>query len=239
MRIKTITVTGADDSTTHASMIELADKYPCLEFGILVSRRQMGMTRFPCAAWIKKLKELPANVRLSVHICGQWVTDTLLGNPPSEIYDMFGAIKNVKRFQLNTHGVRHAWRKEFIESLHGIPQTVIFQNDGRNDQLIDQARQSGLKNIASLFDLSHGGGFLPETWPMPIPGMKCGYAGGLTPENVHDQCVKIREMINDANAEIWIDAEKHLRSFDYSNQRDTFDMEKVEQFVKAALPFTA
>lgn len=200
----------------------------------------MGMSRFPCAAWINKLKELPSNVRLSVHVCGQWVTDTLLGNPPRDIHEMFGAIKNVKRYQLNTHGVRHAWRQEFIEYLHGVPQTIIFQNDGKHDQLINNARQSGLRNIASLFDLSHGAGVLPESWPMPIPGMKCGYAGGLTPENVHDQCVKIWEKINDANAEIWIDAETHLRSFNSMSQHpDYFDLEKVEKFVKAALPFTA
>lgn len=47
MIIDRVTITGADDSTDVNWMQEMQDKYPFVEWGILVSQSQMGLTLEP------------------------------------------------------------------------------------------------------------------------------------------------------------------------------------------------
>jgi phosphoribosylanthranilate isomerase len=118
-------------------------------------------------------------------------------------------------------------------------QQVIFQYDGVNSDIMLSCvgrhpldDHEGL-NIAALYDLSHGGGVLPETWSHPLAktAIPCGFAGGLSPENVASQIAKIQVVMGDAN--FWIDAETHLRS-DGDKQ---FDLVKVRSFLEAAKPY--
>jgi hypothetical protein len=89
---------------------------------------------------------------------------------------------------------------------------------------------SDLKNISALFDLSHGAGVLPETWPKPLT-IPCGYAGGLSPEIVARQIERVSALVGDKH--IWIDAETKLRS-----PNDLlFDLEKVRTFLEVAKPW--
>lgn len=71
---------------------------------------------------------------------------------------------------------------------------------------------------------------MPEIWPNPIEN--CGYAGGLTPENVKEQLCLIKNLVGE-NGSIWIDAESSLRGY------DQFDLGKVEEFLINSLPFVA
>lgn len=240
MKITKVTVTGADDSVSPRSLIEIAEEFPFVEFGILLSKNQLGCTRFPSADWLLALQvvcnSLPKfGLNLSGHICGRWVREILLGRWPDDeftellgpdFYDLFG------RWQLNTHGVAHEWRPEFISSLERRPGTMIFQYDRANNEMLKAAIESGAENIAALFDLSHGAGELPDFWPGLLPGISCGYAGGLSPENVHHQCTQIQLSVRDAS--IWIDAETHLRM----ESGRFFDLNKVTEFLRAAQPFT-
>jgi phosphoribosylanthranilate isomerase len=102
--------------------------------------------------------------------------------------------------------------------------------DGVNDQLLHWARSQGIDAVP-LFDLSGGAGILPEQWPEPIEGVYCGYAGGLSPENVAEQLEKIEAVT--PNARIWIDAETHVRS----NGDQLFDLEKVRRFLEVTRPW--
>ena len=81
-------------------------------------------------------------------------------------------------------------------------------------------------NCSTLFDLSHGAGVLPEQWPKPLPGIRCGYAGGLSPDNIKEQLTLISAAVGDTP--IWIDMETHVRS----NNDRLFDLGKVEQVLK-------
>ena len=82
-------------------------------------------------------------------------------------------------------------------------------------------RSFTVKNISALFDLSHGTGVLPDQWPATLNFVKCGYAGGLSPENLELQIKAIERIVGDTP--IWIDMETHVRS----NMDAQFDLSKV------------
>ena len=76
-------------------------------------------------------------------------------------------------------------------------------------------------DCSTLFDMSHGAGILPKEWLAPIDGVRCGYAGGLSPENVVSQIKLIESKVG--NYELWIDMETQIRS----NADQQFDLGKV------------
>jgi hypothetical protein len=235
MKITTITVTGADDSVCMEDIAKISEIYPLVEFGILLSRKRQGSCRFPSREWLKSLKSLPENVRFSGHICGEWVREIFSGKwPVMEFEELLGIdfFSRFKRWQLNTHGVEHDWNSHFLKFLSQIPGTVIFQYDGQNRYVLNAAKALGISNIAALFDLSHGSGSLPDAWPKKLDGIPCGYAGGLSPENVSRECHLISLVT--ADSEIWIDAETKLRSDDDRY----FEMGKVQDFVNNARPYS-
>lgn len=223
MKIKYITVTGADDSIRHSSLTEIAEEFPHAEFGILMSASRAG-SRFPSDEWIEEVITLPESVRLSGHICGRWVREILMGQWPHALTPLMGRFS---RWQLNTHGEHHPWNYDFLRSLDGRGQ-IIFQNDWKHNDLIAAASSyAPMLNVAALFDLSHGAGVLPKDWPKPIAGITCGYAGGLSPFNVAGQVEKISELVGDT--EIWIDAETHLRC-----PESQFSLELAHAFIRNA-----
>lgn len=233
-----VTVTGADDSTDINKMIEIQEKYPFVEWGILLSKKYSlkdGIGRFPSRAWLNTLISHAGKLTLSGHICGAWVEETLLGTFP-ELNEIHGNFKDsFVRFQLNTHAEFHKVDFDKLDVVLNSmrSQSIIFQLDGVNDIMCPMWKRNH-RNITGLFDLSHGAGILPSKWPHPLPGAYCGYAGGLSPENVVYQMGKIIEACKDRKDDvIWIDAETHLR-----NDGDrVFDLEKVEQFLENSKQF--
>ncbi|MCL4404253.1 hypothetical protein M1432_02835 [Patescibacteria group bacterium] len=228
--VRIVTVTGADDSIQPEELVEVADNFPFVEFGILLSSDPKGSTRFPSRAWLEELfsMQLHHMLQLSGHLCGSWVKDLCLGSPRcfdelDELAFMFD------RFQLNFHAVPHVLHKEkFLRALldrcEGLD--VIFQIDGVNDGIFDFAKTQDGILARPLFDLSGGTGVLPKEWPRQTDGYS-GYAGGLSPNNLRGQMEKIEEV---ASWPIWIDAETRLRS-----ENDAlFDTGKVWNFLSVA-----
>ena len=88
---------------------------------------------------------------------------------------------------------------------------VIIQLDAVNDHIFDAAVSRHM-NIAGLFDASHGAGVLPAEWPKPRHyEVYHGYAGGIGPENVREQVVKITDTIT-GSLPFWIDMEGRVRT---------------------------
>lgn len=234
--IDKVTVTGADDTTSVRDLIDIHEKYPFVEFGILLSRKQIGTPRFPSKEWLHDAVELMfgRGINISGHICGSWVREILMGNWPFKemevIHPSLLDARMLKRFQLNTHAEPHtvdlAKMTDQVAILQAFNQRIIIQNDGVNTELLK------IPGIETLFDLSHGAGILPENWPKPIDGINCGYAGGLSPDNVADQIAKIETIVGGRT--IWIDAETHLRTY---SPKDRFDLNLVRAFLKASEPF--
>lgn len=247
--ITKVTVTGADDSVHIPSLLDLAEEYPFVEFGILLSKTAMGRSRFPSADWIKTLVDSYLDrhysgegINFSGHVCGAWVRQFMMGGWPKwELFQIHEKLFGIfRRFQINTHAEPHDvnWIQLpfLLREFERAGKTIIFQCDNVNGEVtIDRMTAEGITNVAGLFDLSHGAGILPETWPQPIKGVSCGYAGGLSPSNVAGQIEKISGIVG--NNTVWIDAETHLYTHAERGERPLFDLDKVRAFLEAAKPW--
>ncbi len=217
-----VTITGADDSVDPYSLVDISAKYPFVEWALLSSRASIGKPRFPSTLWIKELAALSAPIKVATHLCGAYVREYLLGDVKFK-KEIFQLLCLSARIQINTHGVPHEFNEPlFIDALRN-NYTIqhIFQYDDVNTNIINAAIQSKCVNVQALFDLSHGDGILPAHWPDPIAGIRCGYAGGLSPDNVEENIIKIENKT--VGKPVWIDMETHVRS---NNDRQ-FDLNKV------------
>jgi len=231
--VDVVTVTGADDSIRPEDLVPIAKDYPFVEFGILLSKQQQGTKRFPSLDWLEELYILWRQERLALcgHLCGRWVRDLLLGEQTffkdfGYIWEMFG------RFQLNFHAEPYQVNeKEFCEILrqYFASKPIIFQMDGENEKIFHSLEARWRIQAFPLFDKSGGTGLLPEEWPKQ-PNKYCGYAGGLSPDNLQTEMQRIA---NVTTGPIWIDAETLLRS----ENDEVFDLEKVHRFLEAAKPW--
>ncbi len=231
MKISKVTMTGADDSIDSVKLLALSAIYPFVEWGILLSRNSQGKNRFPSLKWMDNLADQICDtdypLKFSGHLCGDYVREILMGK--THFLEEIGMIGMFfKRYQINTHGEGHS---VFFARLWRILETspeleFIFQYDKVNTEIIEVCAKR-YKNVSALFDLSHGAGVLPKAWPEPLLTIKCGYAGGLSPENIIDQLKKIEDKVGDK--EIWIDMETHIRS----DNDKLFDLKKVEAVLAA------
>lgn len=219
MPLVKVTATGPDDTTPLRRVITLLHRYPKAEFGILVSSSQKGLSRFPSEEWIDKMYEaaIAEKVlgRFSMHVCGKYVRELLSGNCVNvkKLLDRYKGM--FSRAQINTHGEKQIVNLLLLEDelrvLEHLGVEFIFQRDGVNDHIFDTLCQRGWTFVSTLFDLSAGAGILPQSWPPPIPGRFCGYAGGLSPDNVEENIKKIEKV---CKRDYWIDAEGRLMADD-------------------------
>lgn len=230
MMLHTVTITGAADDTDIAAMTALSVEFPFVEWGILISKSQEGSGRFPSRDWIETFSRAAFNndFRASTHICGEWVRSLLVGQ--IDWYEIpLSTYLFSDRAQLNTHGYTHAYDSEKFDVLKRLPGgSVIFQWDEANDRIPYDAQARGVETEI-LFDLSAGAGILPDEWPAPKPGLRCGYAGGLGPDNVEEQLQKIAAVCDQP---FWIDMERRVRSDDDS----VLDLAKVRRVLEICAP---
>ena len=229
MNLRSVTITGADDSTNQDDLVFLSRKYPFVEWGILVSgKHREGTFRFPSGAWASSFarKSIDNNMSVSVHLCGKLVRTLCDGTDSLMFYkNNKELIDSAKRIQLNFHAITHTIKEpDFSRTLGSFKNhQFIFQLDGVNNMILGDSRRKGL-NAVPLFDTSGGIGRLPEYWPDPM-NCYCGYAGGLSPENLEEQIRSIGAVAGESP--IWIDVETRVRSDDDS----VLDIEKVDRFL--------
>ncbi len=222
MKINKVTMTGADDSVDPIRLIEIQKDYPFVEWGILTSRKSQDSYRFPSEKWRNDLYELAKDepqINLSCHICGTYVKELLMGGGRliREIGNLWSLFQ---RMQINTHGVKHQFEWGAVSGLKELNKEVIFQYDAANTEILEYAYINKVR-CSALFDMSHGAGVLPKEWLKPLEMVKCGYAGGLSPENITEQLALIESKVGDY--ELWIDMETKVRS----NDDELFDLDKV------------
>lgn len=212
MNLARVTITGADDNTSVTQLLDLSDEYEFVEWGILVSRSQAGGYRFLSERWMEQLaSEASPNVMISMHLCGDWVRQLLMGvldwsNTPGLRY-------YAQRIQINTHAIPHLTKIDMFNNMEQLgDREFIMQADGVMDHLAYAGPKYGV-NCSILFDTSHGAGISPTSWPRQIDGFYCGYAGGIGPQNIAEELKKIEAL---AKRPYWIDMESRVRSRDDS-----------------------
>lgn len=240
MILDRVTITGADDSIDPKDLIPITQRFPFVEWAILLSKSQEGKHRFPSKYWMFSFRDTIhdnkdiKDVKISGHLCGRWVRDVCEGNwnfcnehPIANICHIFN------RIQLNFHAHVHSLdRDKFLMGLQHLAEKYefIFQIDDVNNSIFDDAK-AALISANPLFDLSGGAGILPASWPKPTSEY-CGYAGGLSPENIAQQLEIISKVVGEKQR-IWIDTETRVRSADDSK----LDLDKVVKFLEASEPF--
>jgi len=227
MKLETVTITGADDSTDIVELAELSEEFPFVEWGILISKSQEGGFRFPSRKWIDALRQIAQARKLNVatHMCGRWVRDLLIGKVDWNFLPACIAVS--QRVQINIH-------KPFLVSARALSQRLleqegkrfIFQSDGVSDNLA-YAMHTRDVPVAALFDTSGGTGLLPGAWPTLRTQFPCGFAGGLGPDNVLVQLDQINKVCSD-DFPTWIDMETRVRVPDNS----ALDMVSVRQVLE-------
>lgn len=223
MKIKTVTITGADDSIDAHELYHIWKDYPFVEWGILFSTKWASYPRFPSKIWLWKFRDVQAAcVPTCQHLCGQYARTFLSGTPiKGPWFDDFC------RLQLNFHATRlHIGWDRLIENSFSWDKPIIMQMDGVNEAVYEQLLKH-YPAVFPLFDLSGGTGVVPEEWPKMVAPY-CGYAGGLGPSNLADELSRIEQAVGDA--EIWIDMETHVRSDD----NRLFDLDKVKVCLEVA-----
>lgn len=242
MNFDRVTMTGADDSVRPEDLFHLSERYPFVEWGILVSRNNEGMPRYPSREWLLRLVDLASKrpIRLSLHVCGHWVRQLLLGvnEMPDGMEDVF------QRIQLNFHAEKTPCNRDaFAQALVALGEKqFIFQIDGALGNAHFEAIHApndGDIDAVPLFDISGGAGILPSEWPAAKYKLDegrplyHGFAGGLGPDNLPAQLPLIAAAAGDAP--YWIDMETRVRS---DNDRQ-FDLGKVQSCLELARHFMA
>lgn len=235
--LKTVTLTGADDTAEPKSLIALSKEFPFVEWGILVGSHA-GKSRFPSTSWIGNLlDEIPRfsgpRMNLSLHVCGRILSAIL-----KEGKWIAGDVDDFNRMQLNiTESLpeRDDAREAIVtnimavQSLTCIPEIIIRIDHLKNDWLLDALLLRNVK-ASGLYDRSHGAGLKPDSWPKANPDWNVGYAGGIGPETVLED---VRAILAVAGAKpTWIDMETSLFTngkFDLGRCR--FVLETCREFI--------
>lgn len=242
LKLRFVTITGADASVDPAELIEISKEFPFVEWAILAGSDSGGKARFPSDFWIEQLTDAvdhAPEVNLSLHLCGKLQRSIIMGD------DEFAKrvdISKFRRVQINTHGVKQHWNLAGLMNLiNGYSHhEFIFQLDGygENEAMAKEVFFQGCNNVSFLIDRSHGAGILPEgDWPIPQLALpSCGYAGGLGPDNFQKEVMKIVSAIEkrtDFKSDWWVDMETNVRS----NNDQVFDLEKVRAVLQIAKPW--
>ena len=213
------TFTGVDDATPLEALISLSEAYPGVpEWGVLYSGSNRFGGRYPTPDRISEIavlsKERCQTVRFALHVCGKAVFDLLAGKGHvSEVVEAFPRVQlNFVASDINMDAL-----SDLFSRLKW--QTIITQHNSSNAGVWLKLRARA--NHAILFDESRGCGVMPHVWNGAVPGIVCGYAGGLGPDNLAECLPEIHEAAHGRNH--WVDMESSLR-----DKNDFFDLKKVE-----------
>jgi hypothetical protein len=229
MRLHTVTITGADDRTDPIDLARLSAEFPFVEWAILLTA-DSGRPTFPSPAWVGHLqRQLPEEICLSGHVCGGWAKRLCAGQwPPALNLVRFG------RAQLNIgrHRLAATSSKELAGCLPRTREYILQVGSPREPglALAHQLQELGL-TVSVLFDASGGRGRSPKVWPSPSPSLRCGFAGGLGPDNLAGELRRLEEIVGDSV--VWIDMQSHVRS----SNGNVLDLHKVQRCLELSAPY--
>jgi hypothetical protein len=226
-----VTLTGPDDTTSIDDLLAMSAQYPFIEWGILISARHHGYGRYPSLQWIKDFTNAVrgTEIRRALHVCGRMVGDF---NAISLFADDF------QRFQINFDaddlpvcvdtGAKLTAGDIDSYMLEHPKNTFIMQYTAGNAAFIDHITSP---NCVVLFDESAGAGISPASWPTALDDKRCGYAGGMGPDNVIYEIGRVEQVCN--GKPYWIDMETKIRGRWTERGDGAFDLPACKAVVDA------
>lgn len=204
MALDRVTLTGVDAHTDLAALALLSAAHPRVEWAILSSRERAGHPRYPDDAWLPEFLAACAGARRAIHLCDAHVDAFIAGDEAMRAKAAaFGRVQ--LNFSQRATPKAPAPLRRAIAAFGG---RVILQHNDDNAALIDALRAAGA-DVDVLFDASSGRGLRPGSWPAPLPGLRCGYAGGLGPGTITAELPRIAAAA--AGRDFWVDMASSLR----------------------------
>lgn len=203
--IEVLTLTGIDASVDMDAAQRLWDRYPLVEFGVLVGSKSgtARHNRYPSLATVKRWRDMAASrgKAMALHLCGPYSRAVMQGTigPALELSAGF------QRVQVNA-------------TSYNYDQIVQFAEAPECDSVIPQRRYPpgsepplNHPKVEYLQDLSGGRGRSDFTsCPAPTdPRARWGYAGGLGPANI-GQAIKFTDEFDSFRT--WLDMEPGIRT---------------------------
>lgn len=246
-----VSITGADDAVRIDDLVALSQKYPFVEWAVLLFPAKEGKPRNPTREWRLKLAQARQThgLKTAVHLCGEDTFWMLL----TTTYDRYlpfihDELRAHDRVQVNINARGTAFTTNEVLAVyqtlacHGA-RLILQQHDGTT-KAIDTylasmslgalARDAHAGDVSVLLDASKGKGIAPEAWNAPVifdgQPLHTGYAGGISPENIEavlDATEKTVLEHGQPGTRYWLDMETGVRT---DNQ---FDLEKVERVLSA------
>lgn len=242
MKLTRIGFCCIDDTTSLEELLRLSSEHPRIEWGVALLQHKEGQPRYASREMQVALGHAARSTpgfQLAVHLCGEPCLRALAGDADylQEVHARIG----FHRVQLNATAVNGAGDWETPRAVSGIRtiaaalpaiEFILQLNEETRPLFVGLFESSDSPpptNLAVLFDTSLGRGTSPTSWPAPIIGLPCGYAGGFGPRTVLRQLDQIQEVCEHAaNLSVWIDMESGIRTRT-EDGRDFFDLEKVEE----------
>ena len=227
MPLRALGFCGVDDSVDPTLLQAVSAMYPLIEWGVLLRPDKEGEPRYPSPEWMDRLAAHPLP-HLAGHLCGERCNEVLRGD--YAYVKAISASHGFKRFQVNATAVNGVDTSDLAGAASRLRECMvavrevewILQRNEETAPLVDAFIADPEPNMALLYDASCGTGVLATEYEAPIPGVRCGYAGGIAPSNVISVLSNVRDAAGDVG--VWIDMESSLRAVSRSEGRDIFSI---------------
>lgn len=228
-----LTITGADDRFDTLSLAFLMRDLGVqdVEWAFLISAKQAGCARYPTWEWLRSVVASANHhsifPRIALHLCGRIARGFADGLVLPSILEELAP----SRIQINGWEPAHETDSLWLQAKkYGVPMILQCRSEQTLQQVCEDVERVG-SGTSVLFDVSGGSGRSPERWPErpPIaPGVRVGYAGGITPATVRNVLSQLGPREG-----MWIDCESGVRT------NDELDVAKVRQLVENVRAFRA
>lgn len=216
-KLKHITFTGIGNDTDPRVLREIQNEYPLVEWGVLMSKNwKENGPRYFGPSFIYDFKFMELHLNLSCHVCGSIAREVLNNNWNPLIQLAHHHFDIFQRCQVNIGTTDPTPRTPFLRPYVTL-QELIIQQKSENDLLAFDTIKDRT-NMSVLLDASGGRGIDTPIKTFLRHGLKVGYAGGMSPDNVGD---KLYQLLHDVEGDFWIDMESGVRT------DDKFDLNKV------------
>lgn len=235
--IERVTITGADHFVSPKDLLEISQKFPFVEWALLLSKRD-ATNRFPTENWINEFVQIGKenNLKIAGHICGSWIRDLAIKGKETVFLERPEFINHFSRIQFNFScyspiDFSNLLTKYIQKNIQFIFQVGNFEVENKIALFCDFINQ-GL-NMGILADRSGGKG-IPDEIPSLIINpsestvFASGYAGGLSPDNLSEQ---LEKLFSKTSADIWIDMESNVRTHNF------LDLNKVVKCLEITKPW--
>ena len=221
MKLKYVTLTGADENTSLSDLKELSREFPFVEWAFLLSNDgKSDRPRYPSLGWIANtISELNGS-HIAIHLCGSVVPEYLYQiNYFKWLWNLVDP--NNIRIQLNFPKYLDLNSDYLFGNLHRLlwdhPYVnFIIQHSETNSssisKIINDHMFIQITNLQLLRDCSGGHGVREDHWEIPseVPSLVFyGFAGGIGPDSVDSDLTILEPLLGDKLT--WIDMESKIR----------------------------